>query len=273
MDKFLTYLFFLSFSVLFAQNELSISQALNIASKQSMLCERLSKEKIYRSTHPESADNSQKVNLYLVQFERNLSILKEANLPSEVTSKITNIEMLWFGYKENILNEGVASHARTVEFNENMSKFCYGIFDSLLAHAKENNLYPYNASVDHLAEAYVSSNKLKFLSQKVCLLYNAYFSQVIPYESEEFIKNIALIDQCVLNISNVSEVSTKVMAKTNTIKNNWYTLRNNFKTAMASNFLDTKEAIQPEFILNQTDQLLKDADYLTRLYKEVSDLN
>jgi len=254
-----------------AQSSISTSQALNLVSKQSTLCERLTKEKILTATSSE--DKKTDLNLHIIQFEKNNSILKQSNLPKEIESQLTNIEMLWYGFKQKLQEKNVASIDKTLEFNNTISKQCEGVFNSLLAYAKEENKYPYNSSVENLADVYQSANTVKFLSQKLASHYMAYYSREVIYDAELFDNILEGIDVKVNELTLGQDSSPVVLAKTNTLLADWNALIGDVKPATESNFVNTPSYPNPDVISKRCDALMKNADSLIRLYKQTSDTN
>lgn len=267
MKKIITALFIISCAFSFAQNTISISQALNLASKQSTLCERLTKEKILNTEE----DNQSAINLHSIQFEKNNSILKQANLPNNIKSELTKIEMLWFGFKDNLNQKSPSSIPKAIEFNNAVSEHCELVFNSILNYAKENDKYPYNSSVENLADVYKSANSIKFLSQKLASHYAIYYTKKADYDAQLFESIIEGIDIKVNELTLSQDSSPIILSKTNTILTDWNSLVSAIKTAMKANFINGEDLVEPKKIADSCNTIMKNADLLIRQYKQTSD--
>ncbi len=274
MKKLIKYVFILSISIAFSQKNVTLSQALNIASKQSMLSGRLAKGKVFKSTHPNNTATKQKLGVSLIQFEKNLSLLKDAKISNDVLFKVSTIEMLWDGYKKTILDQDKSSIEKAIDFNNVIATHTKDIFNSILVISETKKEYPYNTKLSDFPSAYIASNDLKYLSQKLSLYYNAYYSKVKEYDAEVFGSIIAEIDEKVVNTIKLKESTGKeIETKTKDLLDKWVLLKSKIKTVSDANFLVTNTSPKPEYIFNQSDLLLKEADLLTRLYKANSAIN
>lgn len=273
MKNLTSLIFIFHFCICFSQNTTTLSQALNITSKQSMLCERLAKEKVFKVTNPNYFNPEQKLGVSLIQFERNIARLKEMNLPKDTSFLITTLEMLWFTYKKNILDKDHISTIKTMEYNKIMFSFCEKTFNNLLSYAKKKESYPYNTSINNFSEAYIASNKLKDLSQKLSLYYNVYYSKVNDYDAAYFQSIFSDIDASINSIKKLKDLNPMIKEKTSEIEKEWTDLKLKMKEAVKTNFEAKENYLKPLDILKQNNKLLKDADLLTRYYKEQSETN
>lgn len=272
MKKLINYVCILFFCSAFSQNNISVSQALNIASKQSMLCERLAKEKIFKATNPNNLNTEQKLGVSLIQFEKNISLLKAIKLPENILNKIVTTEMLWIGYRKTILDKDKTSTVKIVEYSNVVLHHSNDLFNHLLELSEENKSYPYNTSIKELPKAYKAANHLKYLSQKVSLYYNAYYSKVIPYDPLKLNQIITEIDNSITTILKSKRISDNVNTKINNVKVDWNHLKMDIERAINDNFTNIVKYHKPEYILTETSKLLKDADLLIRLYRESGEI-
>ncbi len=270
MKKIISFTFIITTTFSFAQNNISISQALNLASKQITLCERLTKEKILSS---ELSNAQSDLNLHSIQFEKNNSILKQASLPKNILAELTKIEMLWFGFKDNLKQESATSSLKALEFNNAVSEHCELVFDGLLNSAKANNDYPYNSSIENLPDVYKSANDIKFLSQKLASHYAAYYTQKADYDAHLFEAIVEGIDIKINELTLSQDSSRNVLAKTNAILADWNSLISDVKLASTHGFASNDDLVAPVLIAARCDTLMKNADSLIRQYKQISDTN
>lgn len=273
MKKLIKYVFILSFCVAFSQKKVTLSQALNIASKQSMLSGRLAKGKVFKATNNDS-ETKQKLGVSLIQFEQNLSILKEMNLPADIRLKIVTVEMLWTGYKQAILDSERASVKKAIDFNDVVISHTKDIFNSILAISKAREEYPYNSKLVEFPAAYTASNDLKHLSQQLSLYYNAYFSKVKNYDAQAFDALVGEIDNKIVDVLKLKEITDpQIESKTRDLQNKWIVLKSKVEAVAKDFFVTTAQSPKPEYIFKQSDLLLKEADLLTRLYRANNAIN
>lgn len=273
MKKLIYCLFIFSSYIVIAQDNINTSQALNIASKQNMLSQRISKEKLFKITNPNNIGTKQVLGLSLIQFEKNIALLKEAKLPAKTLYKITTLEMLWIGFKENILKKDHSTAIKTTEFNEVMLSNSNAIFNDVLNFSKKNFLYPYNTFSEKFPDAYKASNDLKFLSQKLSLYYNASFSKILKDDVLNLEQTFIDIEANVKKISAYKETNKDIKDKTIAIENKWNSFKPTIKKAIQEGFSNSNNHPKPEFINNVCNELLKNADLLTRLYKQNNIVN
>lgn len=273
MKKLINYLFILNICFCFAQKETTISQALNLASKQSMLCERLAKEKVFKVTNPNNYDIEQKLGVSLIQFERNISRLQKMVLPETTLFLIKTTEMLWFSYKKSLLDKDNISTIKTMEYNKIMFYYCEKVFTDILKYAKKNKAYPYNTSLENFSDAYIASNKIKQLSQKLSLFHNAYYSKVNDYDSINYNSIISDIDTAIVTITKIEKSNPAIDEKTKKINQEWNALKTELQNANTTNFEFKEKYPKPDYVLKKSNELLKDADLLTRHYKEQNETN
>jgi len=74
MKSLLKTVFILSFTALCAQNK-DTSQALNLVSKETMLIERMAKDRIYLNNGIQVPKATKELNSSIILFERNIEIL------------------------------------------------------------------------------------------------------------------------------------------------------------------------------------------------------
>ncbi len=274
MKNLINYVFILSFCVAFSQKKVTLSQALNIASKQSMLSVRLAKAKVFKVTHPDNTATKQKLGVSLIQFEQNLSVLADIELPKDIHLKVSTLEMLWSSYKSVILDNDLKSVKKTVDFNKVITTHTKDIFKSILKVSKEATEYPYNSKLPGFSSAYIASNDLKYLSQELSLYYNVFYSKVLDYDLELFNTLVSDIDSRVNDILKLKDTSdTEIQNKTTDVQNKWILLKSKILSTKDAYFVITKQSPKPEYIFNQSDFLLKEADLLTRLYKANNTIN
>lgn len=273
MKKLINCVFILCFSIGFSQQNTSIPQALNIASKQSMLAARLAKGKIFKATNPGVSDIKQKTNVSLIQFEQNIEILKKMELPSDVQLGVTTLEMLWYGYKKALMDSSPEMLVKTIEYKDVMLDQCTKVYSSILVLSQVKCVYPYNTGAMEFPEAYCASNNLKYLSQNLSLQYNVYYSKLVKFDDDAVDASVGQIDESIVAIGKLKDLaSPEIKAKTEAIEKLWVSLREDFTRVQRTNFVITDNYPRPVYIFKQCNKLLEEADLLARLYKANSSI-
>jgi|GEM_PF-2824433 len=274
MKKFFSILLVIGSMSMFSQEKLTIPQAINIISKQSMLSQRMAKDRIYKD-FSENKDVSKRALISsVVQFENNLASIQDMVLPKEIQEKVSHIKLLWFGYRESILGDDTDNTSEQImEYNDVVLSVCEKVFSNLLKIAKENNSYPYNTGSDEFSKAYIAANNLKHTTQRLSLYYTAYFYKVSKYNSDVFEDIIFKIESEVEDISNVKNSNKEYTEKTVQIEDEWSRVKEQIIDVRDKKFISVRTSPKPEVIYEGSNKLLKLSDLLGRVYKAVNEIN
>lgn len=273
MKQKIQILFLLGFISVFSQQRVTIPQAINLISKQSMLSQRMAKDKIYRS-NIETKEKSQRALISsVVQFENNLSTLKGMSLSKDIEKQLTHIELLWIGYKQAILDEETDSDLIIMKFNNVILSVTQSVFTKLLNIAKSNKSYPYNTNNKQFSLAYIAANNLKHTGQRLGLYYTAYFYKISKYDNLVFEKIISDIEYQINNITDIEDVNPEYAEKTKSISDEWKGLKDLLKDVRLKKFISVHTSPKPEVIYEGSNKLLKYSDLLGRTYKAVNEIN
>jgi len=270
MSFFLKIIFFLGCLNVFSQGRITIPQAINIISKQSMLSQRMAKDKIYNTN---SAHGNKGLLSSTIQFENNLSSLKGIDLSDEITNKVTHLELVWLGYKINIEEDSSKSNREIMDYNGIVLDLCQEISKLFLTTARKQNLYPYNTKNVDFEKAYIATNNLKYATQRLALYFTAYYYKIARYNNEEFEEIIATIDEEVNSIQNIKNTNTEYLQDTNAIESEWKHVKNLLSDIRTKKFISVNATIKPEQIYQKSNKLLKLSDLLSRTYKAVNEIN
>ncbi len=273
MKKILSILFFLGI-ISYAQQKITIPQAINIISKQTMLSQRMAKDKIYKSNANDENESAQRSLISsVVQFENNLSSLKGMSLPDNLKKEITHIELIWIGYKEKIMEEDSESNKEVFLYNNVVMSVCENVFIKLLKIAKKSNSYPYNTKDLKFSNAYIATNNLKYTTQRLALYYTAYFYKISKYDNTVFESIVSNIEDQVTSILEIKEKNTEYAENTESINSEWKNIKTLLNNVRQKKFISVHTSPKPEIIYDGSNKLLKYSDLLGRTYKAVNEIN
>lgn len=275
MKKVFSIVLLLSTISIFSQGKITIPQAINIISKQSMLSQRMAKDRMYKDHSENAKDVSQrKLISSVVQFENNLSSIQSMSLPDEIQAEITHIKLLWFGYKQSVLgDENEQTSTEIMQYNDVVLSVCENVFSNLLKMAKKKKSYPYNTNSPKFSEAYISVNNLKHTTQRLSLYYTAYFYKIAKYDGDTFEGIISDIDYEVQAVSNIKNLNVEYLKRTTQIQNEWESLKKLLIDVRDKKFISVRTSPKPELIYEGSNKLLKLSDLLGRTYKAVNEIN
>ncbi|MGY5352436.1 hypothetical protein ACXGQW_07720 [Wenyingzhuangia sp. IMCC45533] len=272
MKKVLSILLFFAFLLSYSQQRITIPQAINIISKQSMLSQRMAKDKIY-TDNTKGEDTQRGLISSVVQFENNLSSLKGMSLPDDIQKEITHIELLWIGYKQSIMDEQGDSNDEIMDYNNVVLTVTETVFSKLLDIAKKENSYPYNTNDSKFGEAYIAANNLKHTAQRLALYYTAYFYKISKYDNPVFEKIVSDIESQVTSILDIKNKNVEYADNTDKIDTEWKNIKSILEDVRNKKFISVHTSPKPEVIYEGSNKLLKYSDLLSRTYKAVNEIN
>lgn len=270
MNSVLRIVFFLSCVSIFSQGRITIPQAINIISKQSMLSQRMAKDKIYNA---KTSNGTRGLLSSVIQFENNLNSLKSVKVNEGTQSEITHLELLWLGYKMNIEEESNNSNRDIMQYNRIVLDLCTNISTSLLKVAQEKKQYPFNTDNEDFHNAFKATNNLKYAAQRLALYYTAYYYKITKYDNTEFEEIISTIEGEIGKISKIKSTNTEYIGDTNLIESEWTKMISGLTEIRAKKFISVNTSTKPEAIYDASNRLLKLSDLLGRTYKAVNEIN
>lgn len=102
----------------FSQKKTTRYQAINTVSKQSILSQRMAKDKIYKTKNRNNSTARTELISSIILFEKNMNTLKNMNSRKDIHKNIIRIELQWLGYKKSILQRAYESDKRIMSFND-----------------------------------------------------------------------------------------------------------------------------------------------------------
>lgn len=275
MKKKLHLLLLFAFSISFSQN-VSVSQAISITNKQSMLSQRMANEKMSKINEGNSETLSVS-STSIIQFEQNIEILGGASFHPKIVKELKTVELLWDGYKKAILNDRTSLNRKMILFNDIILEASERANKALLLDASVKNLYPYNVDSLNFVPAFIAANETKVLSQKLPFYLNSYASKLFTYDSENISKRVLdLVTKMDINIEAISKMSGEnenVTASIQNVTTSWAAIKSSLNGILADGKLTTGNSPVSTKLSGLCNQLLKDADFLVRTLKSTSDIN
>ncbi|MDB4297770.1 type IV pili methyl-accepting chemotaxis transducer N-terminal domain-containing protein [Flavobacteriaceae bacterium] len=272
MKNVLKSVLLLSFHVVFSQN-VTVSQAINIIGKEAMLTQRMAKDKVFLSNNVENQTSKKELISSVILFERNLDILKNTTLTTEIQNDLTHLELLWVGYKQNINTTDTNNNDKVAEYNNIMLSLCEKVNIGLLKTAELNGEYPYNVTNKTFTEATISSNKLKGLSQRLALFYSTYFFKEKKYDGDQFKSIISEIDSNVAKIKTAENIDLNIKQSTEDVIFQWKNIKAILQNVTTNDFISVHSSPKTDIIFEECNKLLHYSDLLTRTYKSTNDIN
>lgn len=262
----LVTLFLLICLNVFSQKETPISKAINIASKQRMLAQRMAKDKLFILVNKNSIEAKQELKTTLKSFEEGLVFLKEFAPTNAIKYKINLQEVAYATYKKQISKRNEKSMIEIFDLNTMFLTTCEDIFISLIDYneAEENNKKQNEKNLnEHIIKAIKSTGKLCYLTQRLALYYtmNEYGVKQVPSTEIETIKNT--IDNN-LNYLSVLEFNTfEIDDSLSQVLFSWNRLKSKLRKRELSK-------IYPLDLFKLCNQVLTDIDVANRMYSTLS---
>ncbi len=266
-------LLLISISTVFSQKKITNSQALNIISKQAMLSQRMAKDKMFKLHNTKNKDSEIELASSVILFEKNIKTLASIPLDTKIQEQITGLELIWIGYKKNILSKKAQSNKKVMEFNDIILDECNKIYDGILKSAKSENSYPYNSKNKPFTTAVIKTNDLKYLSQRLALYYASYFYKTNTFDNEHLKSIIKNIDQRVAKASKIKNENTHITKNINELELEWNDMKTMLNSVTTNEFISPTNSPKPGLIFEKCNNLLKSSDKLSRVYKRTSEIN
>lgn len=255
----------------YSQKKLNVSEAVNIAGKQRMLCQRMAKAKVYIKASKKSKLADQELEKSMKDFQKGITILKEFAPDDNIKYKINMQEFTFNTFKKQLTQNNKKSLKEVIATNTLFLQQCDDVVTSIIKYAKtQSNNSDKNEKyvLENIAKATGASGKLRYLTQRLTLYYaiNAYkFDKVTTSQIDEIVKTM----ERNLNYLTVLEFNTlEIDDSLSEVLYYWNELKKSLYTDGAVN-LNT-EKVKPEELFDICNTILTKANTTTKMYADLS---
>lgn len=215
-------------SKLNAQVKVSVSEAVNIASSQRMLSQRMAKDKVYLTAHKNIKEAEKELKYTIYAFENDLKILKDFAPTEAIKQKIKAEEHAFEFYKKQILDDSKKSLNAVIHTNTLFLDICDDLVTEILNYKKSQatkQTSTNNNSIKPTTEVSQSAGKLRYLTQRLNLYYvlNEFDYQNIS--SLEFENIVKTIDQNIDYLTVLDKKNIQIDEEINKIRFDWLKLK------------------------------------------------
>jgi len=260
MNKFLILLFFTT--NIFATN-LSQSQYLNIATKQRMLSQQMSKVYMLNAygAHLSSAD--QELELCKTQFIENIRLLNKSSssFSKDVKEAVQNQKNVWSSYQSFFNNEEYRESPKKILVFSDQLLTATNLLIEAIRYEKVKKKYEKHK---YLLLNVENSGKLRMLSQRLCMYYIS--KKIDALTNHQYYKNQNIL------VSTFEKLEKSLNLLHNDI-NNDLSVNNAIGKAMSTfkSLKDFKEdfmngTVSLNMVCNITNQLTEDCNHIAYLY-------
>lgn len=259
--------------------EITLNQAVNIAGKQRMLCQRMAKDKLFIEVNKISSKAEKEQKAAILAFESGLSKLKTFAPNKVIEQKVDVAKYAFRLYRKAIVDKSKKSMEDVIETNTIMLNICNDLVVEIVRYAKNEAQKISNKRekymFENVARATNASGKLRYLTQRLSFYYSInnlqgrkeYTSPKGQVSDELILDIIKTMDEklnylTILNFNTmeIDEALSKVIVGWNKLKNfidpdgNNNILYNNLKAEEAYDLLNN---------------ILSDANSATKMYADL----
>jgi hypothetical protein len=236
----------------FCQDTVLVSDALNKAMQQSMLCERMAKNYLLNSSNIIDTEEEKELKKTTVLFSANLYELTIFAKNPETKTALQNVSNLWIQFRTKVYQKPQLKEVPTIVTEATtLSNACKMVFKQLQSEndVEMNNLIKISAQ-ERLA------------SQQLAKLYLMNYWKV-PHDTQD--------QEFEETITNFERLMTKLLsAKENTPEINSILKRQNEGWKKLKQYLlDKEDRLLLNFIFEKTNTMFADFDQTTQLYNKL----
>jgi Type IV pili methyl-accepting chemotaxis transducer N-term len=246
---------------------LSISQAVNIAARQRMLTQRMAKGRVFRSMGVQAEQAQKEINNSIVTFEETLKNLMAYSPNKKIKEKFERVEKVWPEYKAALLNDSSKNSAIfVVNNNTRILTLCDEAVQELIVYSKTLPSASDDAAISPaIVTQYTNvSGKTRLLSQRLTLYYGAHYSDLDKDASKQ-LKVVAdniqacfsTLMACEINTTDIDDALAGVLK-------DWETVRE--KCYKGDCFDFENKTVDPIQMYDTCNKILSKMDKVTAMY-------
>jgi len=244
---------------------ITFEKAINIAGKQRMLSQKMSKAYLLVAKGINDDGIKKELNSSKFIFEKQIQILTKNASSSAVKLSLKKVTKLWDAFKVVITSPSNAQNSfRIINLNTELLNACNEVVVSIESNANYNNQFFQNKNKE-LVRTINKSGKQRMLSQRLCLYYTA--SSMFVRDNEEYKKTIERVftefDNTIGDLLISSYNSTEIEEELGSIMSIWEKFQTN-KTGLLNGDFELQE------IFTTTNDLTKSFNKVTGLYEGIA---
>lgn len=254
-----------------SQKKIHLAEAVNIAGKQRMLCQRMAKAKIYLKANKKSKLADRELEKSMIDFQKGIKILKQFAPDDKIKYKIDMQEFTFNTFKKQLTQKNKKSLQEVIATNTLFLQQCDDVVTSIIDYSKtQSNNSDKNKKyvLENIAKATGASGKLRYLTQRLTLYYaiNAYkFDSVTTTQIDEIVKtmerNLNYLTVLEFNTLEIDDSLSEVLYYWNELKKSLY---KNGKVDLNSN------KVHPEELFDLCNTILTKANTTTKMYADLN---
>jgi Type IV pili methyl-accepting chemotaxis transducer N-term len=261
-----------AFQSVFAQIP-SNGTLLNIAAKQRMLLERMTKDYVFQTlgAYKEKAAKEQLTSTVL--FEEQLKNLLN-NAPSDkVKAKLEKVQKSWDAFKPLLGYQNIKSTTTYIfQESDKVLLLCDDVVNEMVIHiiSQKSSLANSSLKRELIATHTNMSGKMRMMSQRLCLYYVCYHYGITQnIHNEEMLRTASQINFNLGEINNSPINNKEVSEHIALVQKEWELITQPF--FKDSKFDFSSKSITPEVIFDITNRLVSKIDKVTLEYAKMLD--
>jgi Type IV pili methyl-accepting chemotaxis transducer N-term len=262
----------LSFQSIFAQ-VINDGTLLNIAAKQRMLIERMTKDYVFQTlgTYKEKAAKEQLTSSVL--FEEQLKNLSNNAPNDKVKLRLEKVQKSWDEFKSVLGYQNIKTTTTYIfQESDKILTLCDDVVNEMVIHiiSKKNSIANSSLKREIITTHTNMSGKMRMMSQRLCLYYVCYHYGITQnIHNEELLRTAGQINFNLNEISNSPINSKDVSDNIAIVKKEWELITQPFYKEEKFDF--SSKSITPEVIFDITNRLVSKIDKVTLEYAKMLD--
>ena len=262
-NKFLIIIFIIFVSLSGFCQELSQPKIINIAGKQRMLSQKMTKAKLCIFYKINVEKYQKEIKSSVILFDENLKTLNSLELSVGLREQLLFISNKWNIFKTAVETDSDDATAAVLEQNTAILRSCDQFVYSLV---NQKSATAVDANRSSIALTVANCGSLRYLSQRIALYYlNGYKNQT---ESQSELKlSYSKFDEILQSLKSNQIINTPEIITTLEELNTLWTFQKSQNRGTSLKF--KRKAIEPEMMLENLDKIYVIADKITKMYADL----
>jgi Type IV pili methyl-accepting chemotaxis transducer N-term len=246
---------------------LSISQAVNIAARQRMLTQRMAKGRVFRAMGVQSEQAQKEINNSIVTFEETLKNLLAYSPNKKIKEKFERVEKVWPDYKAALQNDSSKNSAiYVINNNTRILTLCDEAVQELIAYSKTLPSASDDAAISpEVVTQYTNvAGKTRLLTQRLSLYYGAHYADLDKDASKQLKVVADNIQSCFSTLMACEINTTDIDDALAVVLKDWETIRE--KCYKGDCFDFENKTVDPIQMYETCNKILSKMDKVTAMY-------